>query len=243
MQQHHSIVQAMGSGVANQTLIHAMTPAFWHKDRRFKRLGEADGGVVAQGGYGKVFQGYDELKQEMVFIKRQSSESTAATREAACFTMLEAFPHPNLLGMRGMWTHSFRLRNYFYIAMEACHSTLWKYIGVDNPNMRDNFKLTCVPQQLMLGIVKGVGHLHSLGVVHGDVSLQNILLTATGEVRLADFGAVTAHTFLTYEKLCVAYIRPPESTFGSDGKGTAVDAWAVALVALALWTGKVPTCS
>ena len=74
------------------------------------------------------------------------------------------------------------------------------------------------------------------------MTLSNILLTHTDEVRLADFGTVTGHTYLTRERLCVAYIRPPEATLGSDRKGAAVDSWAVALVALALWTGTVPTC-
>ena len=54
--------QAVGSGVDNPTFIHAMAPTFWNKDRRFKRFGERDGGGVAQGGYGQVFQGYDDLR-------------------------------------------------------------------------------------------------------------------------------------------------------------------------------------
>ena len=112
---------------------------------------------------------------------------------------------------------------------------------VDNPVEPRNFELFEVPEKSMLPIVKAVGHLHSLGVCHGDVSLSNILLTATNDIRLADFGTVTAHTYLTEEKLCVAYIRPPETTLGSQKRGAAVDAWAVGLVGLALWTRQVPT--
>ena len=236
-------------GVGNPTFIGMMPAALLQKDRRFKRLGESEDGLVAEGGYGKVFKGFDELRQELVFIKRQNRGCEAAAREAACFSMLEAFPHPNILRMHGMWTGNFKEKTYFYIAMEACHTTLWKYIGVGNPIMTRNFKpfgrqqQPLCPQQLLIAIVRAVGHLHALGVTHGDVSLSNLLLTAAGEVRLGDFGTVTAHTFLTRAKLCVAYIRPPESTLGSDQKGTAVDAWAVALVALALWTGRVPTCA
>ena len=51
--------EAVGSGVANPTFIHTMPPTVWQKDKRFKRFAETAGGVVAQGGYGKVFQGYD----------------------------------------------------------------------------------------------------------------------------------------------------------------------------------------
>ncbi|MBY8871332.1 serine/threonine protein kinase [Micromonospora sp. PLK6-60] len=38
----------------------------------------------------------------------------------------------------------------------------------------------------------GLAHLHAAGWVHGDVKPANILLTAGGGVRLADFGLVTA---------------------------------------------------
>ena len=167
--------------VGNPIFIHAMSPR--HNDSRFKRLREADGGVFGRGGYGEVFQGYDERRQEMVSIKRQCLGS-ASGKEAACFTMLQAFPHPNIVRMLCMWTATFDNNEYFYIATEVCSTNLWNYIGVGNPNMRDEFKQSCVPQQLWLPIMSAVGHLHSLGVVHGDCSLSNILLTVSGEVRL-----------------------------------------------------------
>ena len=137
--------------------------------------------------------------------------------------MLQAFPHPNILRMHGIWNAKFQKKEYLYIAMEACHTTLWKYIGVGNPDRRDTFHVPN-PPYMLLAIVKAVGHLNGLGIVHGDVSLSNIFVTAASEVRLADFGTVTAHTYITEEKLCVA-----------------VDSWAVALVALDMWTGKMPT--
>ena len=66
-------------------------------------------------------------------------------------------------------------------------------------------------------------------------------LTDGGEVKLADYGTVTSHTYLTPDMVCVAYIRSPEAMLGSQEKGPPVDAWAVCIVFLALLTGKVPT--
>ena len=82
-------------------------------------------------------------------------------------------------------------------------------------------------EKILLGTLRGVGHLHWFGVVHGDLSMSNILLKPDVEVKVADFGAVTGHTFLTDEALCVAYIRPPEAILGCVRKGPGVDAWAV----------------
>ena len=225
---------AGGRGVDNPTLIPAIDAAFWNKDRRFKRIGEGGGGAVGHGGFGEVFQGFDELKQELVFIKRQKRETPQAASEMASYNMLEAFQHPNIIRMCGMWSGSFEARTYLYIAMEACCTTLWKYIRVGNPRPHWEFKRCGGQHKVLLDIVRAVGHLHAHGVTHGDVSLSNILLTAEGVVRLADFGTVTSHTSLTPDKLCVAYIRPPEALLGSNHKGPPVDAWAVAIVALAL---------
>ena len=130
----------MGSGFANATLINAMAPALWHMDHRFKRIGEADGGAVAAGGFGKLFQGFDRLRQQVVFIKRQSPNTEAAAREVASYNTLQAFPHPNIVQMYGMWTSNLKEKSYLYIAMEACSTIIWHYIGVGNPDMNTKFQ-------------------------------------------------------------------------------------------------------
>ena len=41
-----------------------------------------------------------------------------------------------------------------------------------------------------------LAHLHSQGVVHGDLKADNVLLTATEDVKLADFGLAREYTAL-----------------------------------------------
>ena len=120
---------------------------------------------------------------------------------------------------------------------------LWNFIGVDNPRSHQHFVPFGGPHKLLLDVVRGVGHLHGLQVAHCDISLSNILITAEGVVKLADFGTVCAHTYLTHDQMAVPYARTPETLLGSRLKGVEVDAYAVSLVALALYTGKVPTSS
>ena len=224
-----------------------MNPGLWNKNSRFKRLGEAeaDGGRrVGKGGYGIVFIGFDELRQERVAIKRQEADTAAAAREAATYTMLEAFPHQNLLRMHAMWTAVMLNTTYLYMAMELCTTSLWRCVCWGNPEQRPEWLTTEKTTNILLGVLRGGGFLHERGVVHGDLSMSNILITPDKlEVKIADFGAVTAHGWLAQDKLCVAYIRPPERIMGSLLITAAVDAWAVSINALALYTSQVPTAT
>ena len=121
---------AESMGWAKPPLGHAMDPAWWHQERRFKPLGEAEhGGQLGKGGYGTVFLAFDKLRQEQVVIKRQEADTAAAAREIASYTMLQAFPHDNLLAMHGMWTAEFNRTTHVYIATEVCNTNLWQCIG------------------------------------------------------------------------------------------------------------------
>ena len=37
-------------------------------------------------------------------------------------------------------------------------------------------------------LARAIGHAHKLGVVHRDLKPANVLLTATGEPKISDFG-------------------------------------------------------
>jgi len=50
--------------------------------------------------------------------------------------------------------------------------------------------MACVSQ-----LIIAVNYVHSCGFIHGDIRLENILITATGDLRLADFGSCYKSTF------------------------------------------------
>ena len=63
-----------------------------------------------------------------------------------------------------------------YMVQEICATNLWK-VFVRQPAECRVLLPQHVPQHYLLGIVRGVGHLHSLDIAHGDLSLANVLLT------------------------------------------------------------------
>jgi serine/threonine protein kinase/tetratricopeptide (TPR) repeat protein len=99
----------------------------------------------------------------------------------------------------------------YYIAMEYVH-------GLDLASLLARARRAQVPVPIQLGVyvasevAKGLDHAHrrrdeqmrSLGIVHRDVSPQNVLLSFEGEVKVTDFGIAKARGVLER--------TPPEDT-------------------------------
>ena len=84
--------------------------------------------------------------------------------------------------------------------------------------------------------------MHGLDFVHGDLSLKNVLVDRHGDACVCDMGAV----FCVRTGLCscqdvrtTAYVRAPESWLGAPMRAAA-DVWALGVIALALFSGKIP---
>ena len=119
---------------------------------------------------------------------------------------------------------------------ELCSTSLWHlFRGSPGGLAQDDVR------KHVQGMAHGAAHLHSMGIVHGDLSLRNVLVDVDGGVKVTDFGtAFSAHVYLVQEEFTTGYVQAPEATLGETRQTTAIDAWAVGVAAFCLRFGHCP---
>ena len=106
-------------------------------------------------------------------------------------------------------------------------------------------------------LVSGVGWMHSKGIAHRDVKPENILLSSTGDLKLADFGLATLFSYHNRRKMsktmcgsppytapeviaCGKSSEPRSSTSISGYYADQVDVWSCGVVLFVLLVGNTP---
>lgn len=97
-------------------------------------------------------------------------------------------------------------------------------------------------RQQFWAIAEAVQHAHQIGVIHGDLKPQNILLTRSGEVRITDFGlAQLPHeNSPSFRGGTIGYMAPEELN-REGSRQVAADIFALGGVLYFLATGQHPT--
>lgn len=95
----------------------------------------------------------------------------------------------------------------------------------------------------MTAILNAMAKVHYQGIVHKDISPDNIFITGEGTVKLTDFGAARLQGTKSSEKteaiVKVGY-TPPEQYQGGSEQGTFMDIYAAGAVFYQMLTGKKP---
>ena len=109
-------------------------------------------------------------------------------------------------------------------------------------------------RRLLWQLTSALAYLHSRRVVHRDVKPENVLVSATGLVKLCDFGfarvlpgggaasaraaAAAAATTPLSDYVATRWYRAPELLVGDRGYGPPVDVWALGCMAAEVATGR-----
>lgn len=120
----------------------------------------------------------------------------------------------------------FRENSTAYIVMEFVNGiTLKQHLTNSNGKLRPNEVF-----ELMRPLMKSLSQIHAEGIIHRDISPDNIMLTNKGEIKLLDFGA--ARDFITDgNKSLSVLLKPgyaPEEQYRTKGhQGPWTDVYAL----------------
>jgi len=192
------------------------------------------------GSFGMVLAAHDTLKNEDVAIKciTKPGASTDAINCPAAFAIddrseeLEIHSrlarHPNIVNL----IHHFETDNHQYMVLELCsNGDVYEAIQSGKGPLE-----TSHVRDFMLQLVGAVDYLHTNGVFHRDIKPENIFLTASGSMKLGDFGLATAETWSTeFAVGSDRYMAPEQfesSVYGYGYSPAAADVWAIGIVLL-----------
>ncbi len=96
---------------------------------------------------------------------------------------------------------------------------------------------------LMTPVMNALGKIHERGLIHRDISPDNIFLTNSGEVKLLDFGSARYDSLAKNNDLSIIVkpgYTPPEQYQIHGRQGPYTDIYALAAVIYEMLTGQVP---
>jgi len=190
---------------------------------------------IGKGASGVVWMGIDNDTQQKKAIKAipvgDISDMSRLDVEIKAMLMLK---HPNIV----MLDEVLETEETVFFVMELCGGgTLAERIG-DGPLKED------VARFYFLGLLDAVKYCHTVGVVHRDLKLENVLLDNNGNVKVADFGHAGIFStgwdlFSTGMMGSLGHLSP-EQIEGQCYSGEKIDIWALGVLLYRLVVGNPP---
>ena len=218
------------------------------------------GRVIGEGGFGITYIGMDTTLSKRVAIKefypsgaanrtnKESDDVIVTTgregffnKGVECF-LLEAKSVAKFSEEEGIVDvlDYFQANGTAYIVMEYLDGETLK----DRVNRRGCFKLEELVG-LMMPVMRSLSVIHAEGIIHRDISPDNLMLTKRGKLKLMDFGSARYYT--NEERKMSVILKQgfaPEEQYRQNGKqGPYTDVYALCATMYACITGKVPVSS
>ena len=141
--------------------------------------------VLGKGGVGIVYKALDRRLEDLVAIKTLHHRALATDpglldRFKAEIRLARRITHPNVLRTHdlGEWNG---LR---FLSMEFVHG-----LTLGQVMTREDILSTPVGLGIAKQICRGLAATHEVGIVHGDIKPQNIMVEPTGGAKIMDFGS------------------------------------------------------
>jgi len=192
---------------------------------------------LGQGGMSLVFRATDKHLDRAVALKflRPHLTDTDQERFRIEIKTLARLNHPGVVSI-----YDLGLGDYIYFAMELVEGGLFTDLGPLETDSESIKKLI----RAAATVAEALAYVHKLGIVHRDLTPNNILMTKTGQPKVMDFGLVhlaERSRELTRTGLTLGtpqYMAPEQAK--AEEVAAHTDIYAFGAVLYKALTGKVP---
>ncbi len=195
--------------------------------------------VIARGGMGVVYRARHLRLNRPAAIKMilggKYHDPTARIRFLIEAEAVAALDHPHVVHVHEFGTHE----NLPFFALEFVGGgTLAQKLE------RDGKPTARAAAELVVKLADGIAAAHAKGIVHRDLKPSNVLLTESGEPKVADFGlAKVGQSDMTATGAVMgtpSYMSPEQAAGRTKQVGTGTDVYALGAVLYELLTGRPP---
>ena len=216
-------------------------------------------GVLGQGGFGITYLGMDELHKKKVAIKEFFPQGIVTRNieyeDTVTVTLVgekENYDKGKERFLKEAQTMAmfskdkgivkaldfFEINNTAYIVMEYLEGvTLKQYL-------RENKRIDAEDLvELLVPLIEALDEIHSQGLIHRDISPDNIMVLPDGRIKLMDFGAARDYTEFGEKSLSIVLkpgYAPPEQYQTHEVQGPWTDIYALCATMYKCITGENP---
>ncbi|KAJ1976163.1 negative regulator of the PHO system [Dimargaris verticillata] len=200
---------------------------------RYKRLDR-----LGEGTYATVYRGEDTQTGAVVALKDihydpEEGTPSTAVREIA---LMKELRHDNIVRL----LHVEQTENNLVMVFEYMDKDLKKYMDALGTPGTGALDATII-RRFMYHMLQGLAFCHDRRVLHRDLKPQNLLISASGVLKLADFGLArsTGIPVTTFSNEVVTlWYRAPDVLLGSKNYDSAIDMWSVGCIFAEMFTGR-----
>ncbi len=195
--------------------------------------------VIARGGMGVVYRARHLRLNRPAAIKMilggKYHDPTARIRFLVEAEAVAALDHPHVVHVHEFGTHE----NLPFFALEFVGGgTLAQKLE------RDGKPTARAAAELVVKLADGIAAAHAKGIVHRDLKPANVLLTESGEPKVADFGlAKVGQSDMTATGAVMgtpSYMSPEQAAGRTKQVGTGTDVYALGAILYELLTSRPP---
>jgi eukaryotic-like serine/threonine-protein kinase len=193
--------------------------------------------VLGRGGMGIVYLAHQIGLNRPVALKMILNSAMEDTCQIIRFLAeaeaIAAIQHRNVVSVHQFGQHGGKP----YLALEYCSGG-----SLADQNVTRSPKEAA---EIMRKIAQGVAAAHDLGIVHRDLKPANVLLDATGEPKVTDFGLAKRHrgAELTQTQVIMgtpAYMPPEQARGEAKFVNPSCDVWSLGVMLYEMIVGHLP---